>query len=293
MKLKRILAWVIDWNLSGLPALTYALLFWTLLSDYKSNPILFALLVLFVLSFPVIFVCRDVIFKGRSPAKRIFGLCVIDNETNALPSNDKLIIRNLFFFIYPVEAIFLIATDKSIGDNISATTITYYDERRAYYERQRTDYSYRKPKTFCHSCGVEVSDTAIICEQCGAFLNGDIIKTPKGTIPKRSLATSIIFSIITLGIYYLYWFVCLTNEINRASGRNGDTSGMKALLFSIITLGIYELYWAYKLGEKSDIISRAPSRTYSTSGVLYLILTALGFGILVLPLAQYNLNTHT
>ena len=27
MKLKRILAWIIDWNISGIPALLYALIF--------------------------------------------------------------------------------------------------------------------------------------------------------------------------------------------------------------------------------------------------------------------------
>lgn len=79
--------------------------------------------VLFVLSYPVLFVVRDVLFKGRSVAKRIFKLRVIDNETNELPKKQKLIIRNLFFFIYPIEAILLIATNKSIGDMATNTTV--------------------------------------------------------------------------------------------------------------------------------------------------------------------------
>ena len=123
MKLKRILVWIIDWNISGLPALLYAFIFRKVVETQGINAIGALLFVFFVLSFPAIFVFRDVIFKGQSIAKRIFKLRVIDNETNELPSNRKLIIRNLFFFLYPVEFIMLLASDKSLGDMVTNTTI--------------------------------------------------------------------------------------------------------------------------------------------------------------------------
>ena len=100
MKLRRILAWIIDWNLCGIPALIYAWIFMTI-TEAQGLKALYALIfVLFVLSFPILFVVRDAIFKGRSVAKRIFKLRVIDNETNELPKKEKLVIRNLFFFIF-------------------------------------------------------------------------------------------------------------------------------------------------------------------------------------------------
>ena len=123
MKLKRILAWIIDWNISGLPALLYAFIFRKVVETQGINTIGALLFVFFVLSFPVLFVFQDVIFKGQSIAKRIFKLRVIDIETNELPSNRKLIIRNLFFFLYPVEFIMLLASDKSLGDMATNTTI--------------------------------------------------------------------------------------------------------------------------------------------------------------------------
>ena len=123
MKLKRILAWIIDWNISGIPALLYALIFRKIAEAQSITAIGALLFVFFVLSFPAIFVFRDVIFKGLSIAKRIFKLRVIDIETNELPSNRKLIIRNLFFFLYPVEFIMLLASDKSLGDMVTNTTI--------------------------------------------------------------------------------------------------------------------------------------------------------------------------
>ena len=123
MKFKRMLAWIIDYNLYGLPAIVYAIIFRKITETQGLNPLYAIIFVILVLSYPVIFVFRDVIFKGRSIAKRILNLQVIDNETNALPSKQKLVIRNLFFFIYPVDAIILIVTKKSIGDTATNTTI--------------------------------------------------------------------------------------------------------------------------------------------------------------------------
>ena len=66
---------------------------------------------------------------------------------------------------------------------------------------------------------------------------------------QRDVALSIVFTIITCGIYGVYWFICLTNEMNEAVGEE-DTSGGLAFVFTLITCGIYGIYWAYKMGGK-------------------------------------------
>jgi len=123
LKFKRILAWVTDWILSGIPALIYAWLFWEYSQTHGLHAVGTILFVLFVLSYPTVFVLRDVIFGGRSIAKRILGLYVTDVQTNASPSKSKLILRNIFFFIYPIEALMLLATNCTLGDMASGTTI--------------------------------------------------------------------------------------------------------------------------------------------------------------------------
>ena len=124
VRIRRIIAWVIDWNLSGLPCLLYT----TIFMDVFQRPsfqnicyILFFMLLVFL--YPVTFVFRDVIFKGRSIGKRIFGLYVLDKNTNEPASIKQRIIRNLFFFIYPVDGIILIVTKESIGDKVVNTTV--------------------------------------------------------------------------------------------------------------------------------------------------------------------------
>ena len=101
---------------------------------------------------------------------------------------------------------------------------------------------------------------------------------------KRNIALAIIFSIITLGIYSLFWFVRLTNETN-ALAKTKTANGIAALLFTIITLGIYSIYWTYMLGVKSGEISETGSR-----GGLFLVFYFFGLGFLVPILAQKTLN---
>ena len=122
MKLKRMLAFIIDWNLSAVPILLFVFFFRDILITQEPNPLLVIIFVLLTLSMPTICVLRDVIFNGQSIGKRIFKLHIID-ETNKLPSKRILIIRNIFFFVYPVDAILLLATNQSIGDMATRTTV--------------------------------------------------------------------------------------------------------------------------------------------------------------------------
>lgn len=46
----------------------------------------------------------------------------------------------------------------------------------------------------------------------------------------------------------------LNDEVNTVAGEPQATSGGMVFLFSIITCGIYGLYWLYKMGERCDRI---------------------------------------
>ena len=41
----------------------------------------------------------------------------------------------------------------------------------------------------------------------------------------RSIVVSILLSIVTCGIYGIYWFVKLNDELNEAAGKQNDPSG--------------------------------------------------------------------
>lgn len=56
---------------------------------------------------------------------------------------------------------------------------------------------------------------------------------------ERGVAVSIILTIVTCGIYGIYWFICLTNEVEAASEDRTMASGGAAFLLTIVTCGIY------------------------------------------------------
>lgn len=121
--------------------------------------------------------------------------------------------------------------------------------------------------------------------------NGPQYGNYRAPVKNRSIALCIVLSIITCGIYGIYWLVCLVDDLNVASGRTGDTSGGMVFLLSLVTCGIYGIYWMYKAGEKVAYIKqRSTGEVDSSSSVLYLILGILGFGIVVYALIQSELN---
>ncbi len=110
-------------------------------------------------------------------------------------------------------------------------------------------------------------------------------------VEKRSIAVAIILTVITCGIYGIYWFICLTNEANILANRKEETSGGVAFVLNLITCGIYGLYWAYKMGEKIDAAKAERGISNSSSmGIVYLILCFFGLGIVAYALMQDEIN---
>ncbi|MEG2199764.1 MAG: DUF4234 domain-containing protein [Anaerovorax sp.] len=108
---------------------------------------------------------------------------------------------------------------------------------------------------------------------------------------ERDLVTCVLLTIVTLGIYGLYWFVHLTDESLEVTGEQG-MKGLTSLFFLIVTFGLYGLYWSYKLGQRLDraLEQRGMTRGNSYSGILYLILDFCQLSIIVWALAQSELN---
>ncbi len=108
---------------------------------------------------------------------------------------------------------------------------------------------------------------------------------------QRSIGICILLSIITCGIYGIYWFIVLTDEVNAVSGQNNATSGGVAFLLTIITCGIYGYYWAYKMGDKLNQAKAQRNMPIdSNMPIIYLLLEIFGLGIIGWALMQDNLN---
>lgn len=121
-------------------------------------------------------------------------------------------------------------------------------------------------------------------------MNSYLFKGEFVMIERRNIVVCIVLTLVTCGIYGIYWIVCLTNDVNTVSGDVNGTSGGMVVLLTIVTCGIYGIYWAYKQGEKLDFTKNNRGIPSSNSGVLYLILQIFGFGIIAYALMQNELN---
>ncbi|MBR1875743.1 MAG: DUF4234 domain-containing protein [Lachnospiraceae bacterium] len=117
-----------------------------------------------------------------------------------------------------------------------------------------------------------------------------VYDVPTGNGVSRNIALCIILSIITCGIYTLYWIFVANDELNSISGDQDGTSGGLVLLFIIITCGIYGWYWNYKMGEKVDTIKNRMGIQSANSSVIFLLLDIFGLGIVSLALMQDTIN---
>lgn len=161
----------------------------------------------------------------------------------------------------------------------------------------------------CPNCGSNNPADAAFCPNCGATLQNNSAPNPNavppqtpppqftgtpippnGGIEQRNLALCIILSIITCGIYGLYWIYTMTEDVNRLSGNPNATSGGIVILLGIVTCGIYIWYWLYKQGDTLDQIKTQRGVPSSNSGILYLILGIVGLSIVSYALIQNELN---
>ncbi len=109
-------------------------------------------------------------------------------------------------------------------------------------------------------------------------------------IKERDIAVSIILTIITCGIYGIYWYISITNEVGKLS-RDSRLNGALCFLLTIVTCGFYGIYWAYLMGKAIYNIKQERNITNNNdNSIVYLILQLFGFGIIVYVLSQNEIN---
>jgi len=65
---------------------------------------------------------------------------------------------------------------------------------------------------------------------------------------KRSIFVIILLSILTLGLYDLYWFVVFHGEVRAKTGKGAST--ILHILGLLFTFGLYPLYWIYVTSKR-------------------------------------------
>lgn len=110
------------------------------------------------------------------------------------------------------------------------------------------------------------------------------------SITERNIVLQIVLSLVTCGLYAIYWLLVMTDDSNALSENNKTASGGMTILLIFLTCGIYTYYWFYKMGKKLHEAGMTYGRNVSDNSVLYLILALFGFGIVDYCMIQSDLN---
>lgn len=110
-------------------------------------------------------------------------------------------------------------------------------------------------------------------------------------IQERNIGLCIVLTIITIGIYGLYWLYCIVEDVNALLETPNAQSGGMVVLLSIVTCSIYLIYWMYITGQALDnyIVTREGGMNGSRA-VLYMVLSIVGLSIVSTALLQNELN---
>ena len=126
--LRRILSFIIDWNL----ILLVCIFFISYGSGFDKNYFLRPSITMFsspgvivgALALIVLPIIKDCVFGHASLGKLLFGLKVTGADGTQYASFGSLLLRNITFYIPVVEFIVLLANNgKTLGDMISKTTV--------------------------------------------------------------------------------------------------------------------------------------------------------------------------
>lgn len=106
----------------------------------------------------------------------------------------------------------------------------------------------------------------------------------------RSVAEGIILTIVTCGIYNVFWNWHQMETCNELVGRR-EFDPVKVFLLSLVTCGIYFVYYQYTMGGVIVEIQRArKTPPYDNLPVISLFVSLFGMSVIVDAIHQHELN---
>ena len=122
-------------------------------------------------------------------------------------------------------------------------------------------------------------------------LNTQLQKTASSSsIERISIPIYLILTILTCGIFNLYWNYKQMEACNALLNREAFQFWIW-LLLSIITCGLYHIYYQYKMGAAiNEIQKQEETHVFENLPLLGTLLTVFGFSIVTDCIHQHEIN---
>ena len=107
-------------------------------------------------------------------------------------------------------------------------------------------------------------------------------------INKRKIGVCILLSIVTLGIYTIYWEYLLIQNTRAIQKNESSCTGE---LLCLVLVPFYSIYWWFTRGK--IVKDRFAEHGYSAIGneILYLIFSVIGLAIVSMAIMQNDFNS--
>lgn len=104
----------------------------------------------------------------------------------------------------------------------------------------------------------------------------------------RSVASVVVLTILTCGIYGFYWIYRTTDDLRIYLNDESISPGLD-LVISILCAP-YLIYWSYRVGKQIAEAQRLAGVREEDNSILYLVLTLLGLPVVTFAIMQSQLN---
>ena len=111
----------------------------------------------------------------------------------------------------------------------------------------------------------------------------------------RSIVFAVIVSIVTFGIYYLYWMYDLVKSWNYISEVQGRRRGMSAglvVVLAIVTFGIFTIYYWYRISRQISELDDRNGEPLEDHSIVCLLFALFGLGLVSAAIVQNTLNFY-
>lgn len=176
---------------------------------------------------------------------------------------------------------------QNCGSPVKASEQTQRQENNYYNDNHQTDNSHQ---TEYGSYNGYQSGNGGYNNSYQTGNGGSGTEMPKAPVQNRSIALYLILSIITCGIFAIYWMVVVVDDLKTVTEEPQEMSGGLVFLLALVTCNIYGIYWMYKAGSRTENLRARLGRPKGDRPVIYLLLSLFGLNLVNFALIQNDLN---
>lgn len=114
-----------------------------------------------------------------------------------------------------------------------------------------------------------------------------------GVVKEKSIGLCVVLSLVTCGIYGIYWLYTIARDLNDLCESQNQEKGAEpglVVVLGIVTCGIYSLYYLWKAGKMVASLTRSNGQHPSDDSIVLMVLSLLQLSLVSYCILQSHIN---